>query len=284
MVGAMKHDTLSEAGLIYAPCRYGNSRLFFRGPRRPLDGRYIAFVGGTETYGKFVGLPFPALVEDRLGVTCVNFGCVNASVEAFLNEPGIMQTCRDAELTVVELTGAQNLSNRFFTVHPRRNDRFIRASTILRALYPDIDFSEFCFTRHMLTRLHDADPHRFAIVREELQTAWSARMRTFLGELGPRTLLLWFADHLPSDAPYERRTTTAWADPLFITRRMVDQLRPLVRGVVLAQPSPRALARRGEGLIHLPHQAGAAAGLLGVAAHEEAATLLTGALQAAIAA
>jgi hypothetical protein len=280
----MKHDTLSEAGQIYAPCRYGNSRLFFRGPRRPLDGRYVAFVGGTETYGKFVGAPFPSLVEERLGVTCVNFGCVNASVEAFLNEPGILAACREAELTVVEITGAQNLSNRFFTVHPRRNDRFVRASTILRALYPDIDFSEFCFTRHMLTRLHATDPQRFSIVREELQTAWSARMRTFLTELGPRTMLLWFAGHLPSDAPYETRSANGWADPLFITRRMVDNLRPLVRGVVMAQPSPRALARRGEGLIYLPHQATAAAGLLGVAAHEEAATLLTGALQAAIAA
>lgn len=280
----MKHDTLSEAGLIYAPCRYGNSRLFFRGPRRPLDGRYVAFVGGTETYGKFVGSPFPALVEERLGMTCVNFGCVNASVEAFLNEPQVMAACREAELTVIEITGAQNLSNRFFTVHPRRNDRFLRASTILRALYPDVDFSEFCFTRHMLTRLHDADPARFAIVREELQIAWTARMRTFLTELGPRTMLLWFADHLPSDAPYETRANNGWVDPLFITRRMIDSLRPLVRGVVMAQPSARALARRGEGLIHLPHQAAAAAGLLGAAAHQEAAALLTGALQAQIAA
>jgi len=280
----MKHDTLSEAGQIYAPCRYGNSRLFFRGPRRPLDGRYIAFVGGTETYGKFVGAPFPSLVEERLGVTCVNFGCVNASVEAFLNEPGVMATCRGAELTVVEITGAQNLSNRFFTVHPRRNDRFLRASTILRALYPEVDFSEFCFTRHMLTHLHALDSDRFMIVREELQTAWAARMRSFLAEVGPRTLLLWFADHLPSDAPFDTRPRAGWEDPLFITRRMVDQLRPLVRGVVMAQPSTRALARRGEGLIHLPHQAAAAAGLLGAAAHEEAASLLTGALQAAIAA
>jgi Domain of unknown function (DUF6473) len=284
MVGAMKHDTLSEAGQIYAPCRYGSSRLFFRGPRRPLDGRYIAFVGGTETYGKFVGTPFPALVEDRLGVTCVNFGCVNASVEAFLKEPAIVAACRDAELTVVEITGAHNLSNRFYSVHPRRNDRFVRASTILSALYPEVDFTEFCFTRHMLRKLSDLDADRFSIVREELQIAWSARMRTLLREIGGNTLLLWFAEHLPSDAPFDLRPQGGWTDPLFITRRMVDQLRPHVRGVVMASPSARALARRGEGLIHLPHQADAAAGLLGVAAHEEAATALTSVLQAQIAA
>lgn len=280
----MKDEAHGASAATFAPCRYGNSRLLFRGPRRIIEGRYIAFVGGTETYGRFVGEPFPALVEDRLGVTCVNFGCVNASVEAFLNEPAVLSTCRGAELTVVEITGAQNISNRFYTVHPRRNDRFIRPSTIMRALYPEIDFSEFCFTRHMLTCLHDTDPDRFVILREELQTAWCARMRAFLGEIGPRTLLLWFADHLPSDAPFDTRPDRGWSDPLFVTRRMVDSLRPLVRGVVMAPPSARALARRGEGLIHLPHQAAAASAMLGVAAHEEAATALTGALQATIAA
>lgn len=280
----MKYESLGEAGLIYAPCRYGNSRLVFRGPRRPLDGRYIAFVGGTETYGRFVPIPFPALIEDRLGITCVNFGCINASVEAFLNEPGVLTACSQAELTVVEVMGAQNLSNRFFTVHPRRNDRFVRASSILRALYPEIDFSEFCFIRHLLTRLHETDPERFAILRDELQTAWSARMRAFLSDIGPRTMLLWFADQLPSDLPFEARPRSGWSDPLFVTRRMVDSLRPLVRSVVMAQPSPRALERRAEGLIVPPDQSAAAAGLLGVEAHEEAATALTGALQSAMAA
>jgi hypothetical protein len=280
----MKLESLGKADVIYSPCRYGNSRLVFRGPRRPLEGRYITFVGGTETYGRFLPAPFPSLVEDRIGVTCVNFGCINASVEAFLNEPGVLSACREAELTVVEVTGAQNLSNRFFTVHPRRNDRFIRASTILRALYPEIDFTEFCFTRHMVTRLHKTDPERFVILRDELQTAWLARMRAFLSEIGPRTLLLWFADHLPSDMRFEARPDQGWSDPIFVTRRMVDSLRPLVHGVVMAQPSVRARERRGEGLIYLPHQAAAAAGLLGVEAHHEAATALTGALQSAIAA
>ena len=280
----MKIETLGDEASLYTPCRYGNARLLFRGPRRPLDGRYIAFVGGTETYGRFISTPFPSLVEERLGVTCVNFGCINASVDAFLNEPVILNACRQSELTVIEITGAQNLSNRFFTVHPRRNDRFLRASTIMRALYPDIDFTEFCFTRHMLTSLCETDPERFAILREELQIAWSARMRQFLAEIGPRTILLWFADHLPSDTPADLHSDRATSDPLFVTRKMIDGLRPLVRGVVMVQPTARALARRGEGLILPPHLSAAAATMLGATAHDEAATALTGALQSSIAA
>jgi hypothetical protein len=283
MVGTMRHETLGEAGLRYAPCRYGNSRLFFRGPRKSLDGPYVAFVGGTETYGKFLADPYPALVEEQLEQTCVNFGCVNASIDAFINEPAVMAACHDATMTVIQIMGAHNISNRFYTVHPRRNDRFLRASTVLRAIFPEVDFSDFCFTRHMLGRLHDIAPNRFAIVREELQTAWVARMRSFLSEVGPRTILLWFAEHLPSDTPWEERADPFRTEPLFVTRKMIDSLRPHVRGVVMAQPSARALARRGTGMIHAPLDAAAAAEMMGTAAHQEAAVALTGALRSAMA-
>ena len=39
-----------------------------------------------------------------------------------------------ARLTVLQVTGAQNMSNRFYSVHPRRNDRFLKASPLLRAM------------------------------------------------------------------------------------------------------------------------------------------------------
>ena len=67
--------------------------------------------------------------------TCVNFGSVNGGVDAFVNDPTIMAACHDAQLTVVQIMGANFLSNRFYSVHPRRNDRFLRASTVLQAIY-----------------------------------------------------------------------------------------------------------------------------------------------------
>ncbi len=35
--------------------------------------------------------------------------------------------------------GAQNLSNRFYAVHPRRNDRFLRASTLMKTIFREVD-------------------------------------------------------------------------------------------------------------------------------------------------
>lgn len=276
----MKHESLEEAGLSYAPCRYGTSRILFRGPKRPLDGKYITFVGGTETYGRFIQNPFPDLVEESLGDVCVNLGMINASVDAYANEPSLVDICRESSLNIVQVMGAQNMSNRFYTVHPRRNDRFLKASTVLHAIYPDVDFSDFCFTRHMLSTLYARSPDRFEIVRMELEAAWQGRMTGFLREIGKHTFLLWFAGHLPSDGRWDSRSNPFSADPLFVSRRMIDSLRPLVRGVVMAQPSARAQGAGTGGMIFSPQQSTAAAECLGVAAHQEAAVALVGAIRA----
>ena len=37
-----------------AACRYGASRLLFRGPQRDVRGPYCVVLGGTETYGRYV--------------------------------------------------------------------------------------------------------------------------------------------------------------------------------------------------------------------------------------
>ena len=163
--------------------------MLFRGPRRRLDRPYIAFVGGTETYGKYIEKPFPVLVEKAMRQTCVNFGCVNGGIDVFVNDPTVMEICNDADLTVVQVMGASHLSNRFYSVHPRRNDRFLKASTVLQAIYNDVDFSEFSFTRHVLSDLQSRSLERFDIVVHELREAWVARMRNMLGQIGPRSVL-----------------------------------------------------------------------------------------------
>jgi len=220
----MEQDTL-EAGPDSAVVRYDGSRIPFRGPPRPLEGRHVVFLGGCATHGGPLEEPFPSLVEAGLGEACVNFGIANASAEAFLLDPVVARACREAMVTMVEVMGAANLSNRFYTVHPRRNDRFLRASPALRAIFPGVDFAEICFTRHLLLRLHEADAERFEVVREELRIAWAARMRALLERAGPRVLLLWPRPGEPGEGPLG-------VEPLFVTAEMVEALRPMVEGVV----------------------------------------------------
>lgn len=179
------------SGPDYYPCRYGGSATVFRGPRSSTTGDYIAVLGSSEVYGRYVEDPFCDQLAERTGRHVVNLGVVNGGVDVFVRDEEIMKVVAGAAHVVVQVMGAANLSNRFFTVHPRRNDRFVRHSAILGSLFPQVDFTDFAFTRHMLVRLLDADPLAFDHVRQELRAAWIARMRLLLGRIPcPKTLLL----------------------------------------------------------------------------------------------
>ncbi|MGR3322671.1 MAG: DUF6473 family protein [Pseudooceanicola sp.] len=264
----MTYETWAGEALDYFPCHYGTSRNKFRGPRRRLDGDYVAFLGGTDTYGRFIPRPFPALVEDRLGMDCVNFGWMNAGADAFLNDETVMEAARGARAVVVQIPGAQNMSNRYYAVHPRRNDRFLQASPLMRKVFPDTDFTDFHFTRHMLNALRDCGPHRFGILVAELQFAWIARMSALLAQLQRPALLVWFADHPPR---HGGTSVEVGADPLFVTREMIDAVDPAPFGFVDATASADALAAPTEGMVFSEVQAPAAMEGMGPRAHREAA-------------
>ena len=270
----MKQDVIEGRELSYAPCRYGTSRMLFRGPRRRLDQPYLAFVGGTETYGKFIERPFPILIEKAMRQTCVNFGCVNGGVDVFINDPAVMDICQDAEMTVIQVMGAQNLSNRFYSVHTRRNDRFVNASTVLQAIFNNVDFSDFSFNRHMLSALHTASADRFETVVAELREAWSARMKMLLKRIGERVILLWFSDDEPTDDHWADRPNQLQADPLFVTATMLEELRPMVQDIVVVNPSSSAIEEGTKGMIFPPSQEAVASEMLGVSSHVEAARAL----------
>ena len=182
-----------------APCRYGESRLLFRGPKQDVSGPYVAVIGSTEVYGRFVDTPFTEILQDELGRTILNLGCINAGLDSFLHDTEILRLARSSDCCVVQLMGAQNLSNRYFRVHPRRNDRFLAATAELHALFPEVDFTEFHFNRHLLSTIRQISVDRFEPLRKELQRVWLSRMQLLLKALEGEVILLWLrygpADH-----------------------------------------------------------------------------------------
>lgn len=270
----MTFDALGPGALDYLPCRYGASRLLFRGPRRDLNAPYVAFVGGTETYGKFIAKPFPALVEEQLGMTCANFGLPNAGIDAFAHDPFVPGATAKSAITVLQVMGAQNMTNRFYTVHPRRNDRFVSASNLLRTIYREVDFADFHYNRHLVTELERVSPDRFTTVRAELQAAWSARMRLMLKQIAGRSIVLWFSDHAPQSQDATVNEPDLSGDPLFITREMMDEVRSLATHVVELVASPDARSAGTDGMVFAEMESVAAAEMLGPDAHAEAAEAL----------
>ncbi|MBW4961842.1 DUF6473 family protein [Sulfitobacter sp. CW3] len=276
----MTYVAMGPGALDYQPCRYGTSKLLFRGPRRELDEPYVAFVGGTETYGRFIEKPFAALVEEETGQRCVNFGCLNAGIDVFARDPYVPGAAAAAMITVVQVMGAQNMSNRFYSVHPRRNDRFLAPSDLLKTIFREIDFSEFHFNKHLLTTLRKVSPDRFDAIYTELQAAWVTRMRLLVKQMHGQVILLWFADHHPAEDILP--LSGLGDDPLFVTRGMIAEVAPYVTRVVEVVPSSRAQEDGTEGMVFAPLEALVAKELPGPRAHAETAAAIVQAMSGMI--
>ena len=273
----MAYLRLSDGALDYSPCRYGTSKLRFRGPRQPLGQAYVTCLGGTVTYGRFIETPFPTLLSQGSATRVLNLGCTNAGLDTFLEDPTVLDLCRASRGCIVELPGAHMLSNRLYSVHLRRNDRVISATPKLRTLYPEADLAEIHFVRHLLCVLRDIDAVRFVQVVAELEEAWLARMRKLIERVEVPVTLLWISE--PPDQS-EMPLPTA-PDPLFVTEDMVGALAPLVAGVVKVV-RPKRSASPPNGMVFADVERLAASELPGPDVHRQIADALSPALAAVI--
>ena len=267
----MAYAFQGAGALDYFPCRYGSSQLLFRGPRRDLDQPHVCVIGGSETYGKFLPNPYPALLEEWLGLPVANLGCANAGPQVFAQDPDVIAVANRADVVVVQILGAESLSNRFFAVHPRRNDRFLGATPALRSLYREVDFTEFAFTRHLLTTLQRIGPDRFALVVAELRQVWLRQMHDLLAQLTRPVVLLWVGDQAPMAAT---RMIDVAGNPALVDAEMLSMLRPRADALVEVAISPSARAAGLSGMVFSPLDQPIAKGLPGPDAHREVALAL----------
>lgn len=255
----MTDQTPGRGGPDYLSCRYGASKVMFRGPRRRLIPPYVTYLGGSETYGRFLEKPYPALVDEALSLRAINLGCPNAGVELYLADESLLEIARKGAATVIECSGAHLNSNRFYAVHPRRNDRFLRASALMQTVYPEIDFMEFNYTRHLLMTLREASAPKFQMVVQELRDAWVARMRTLTDRIGGRVILVWMASRDPDD----NDALDAGDAPLFVTRGMIDALRDRSETVIEIVATPQDIAEGRHDMRYAAEDAAAAEEMLG---------------------
>lgn len=275
----MTYDLRADGALDYLPCRYGESKLLFRGPQKKAEGNYVAVLGGTETYGRFIQTPYPEALESYLGLTSINLGIVNAGVDAFLGDSTVMGLCKGAAATVIEITGAQNISNRFYAVHPRRNDRFLSASATLRSLFRDMEFVDVHFTRHLLAKLANDAPEKFQMVVADLKEAWVSRMATLIERIGGPVILLWVSDHRLGKSLEDPLIDRG---PLFVDSAMVSALRSCAAGLVEVVADATELAEGYDEMCFSELDAAAAREILGPVVHRRAARRLAEAIESVL--
>jgi len=149
----------------------------------------------------------------------VNLGVAQAGLSLFSEEPWLLDAGSRSDVTVLQVLGAQNMSNRLYSVHSRRNDRFLTVSPALRDMYPDVDFSGINFTGHLLETLA-RNEQAFATLIDELKWAWIQRMRRVLAMIQGDVILLWMSRRAPED----QGGSKDGAEPMFVDRDMLDAL------------------------------------------------------------
>jgi len=222
-------STLNRPLQQYPFQRLGSAKLPIRPPAKTVADEFVVFLGGDDTYGCHIEEPFPALIERISGVQAFNLGCVGSSLDVFTKHMEILRLCSYAGLVVIEIMGAEAISNRLYRVDERNTQNLLRASKYLKALYSEIDFAQIATISELLTILAQTSNDRLFFVRQELQLAWVARMRGLIRQISAPVILLWISDHEPF---FAETGGTVFRDPLFVDRTMIENLRPEVVDIV----------------------------------------------------
>ena len=256
--------------LDYRLCQYETSRLTYRGPACDLSKPHVAVLGGSETFGRYIEHPYPALLQDWLDMPVANLGVFQAGLSLFSEERWLLEAASQAEVAVLQVLGAQNMSNRLYSVHSRRNDRFLAVSPALRDIFPGVDFSEINFTGHLLSTLAEQSQAAFEVLVEELRWAWIQRMRRIVKTIKTDVVLLWLSDRAPEDPtgpPGE-------GEPAFVDRAMLDALVPEIAGLVEVVTQDKSADARMKGKLFAEAEREAALAYPGAGQHMRAAELL----------
>lgn len=185
----MRHEGRLD-DLAAAPYRLPDSRVDLRGPEPPAGAACGVCLGGAETRAEGLDRPWPALLGRACGVAMRNLGVAHAGPQLYLDDPGLRHAIEAAPVAVIAPLAPANVSNRFYRVHRRANDRYVGRSRALALLFPEVDMSDVHYVGHLHALLSAADAVRYGILRAELARAWTARMATLLALAPQRAVLL----------------------------------------------------------------------------------------------
>ncbi|MEO0917831.1 MAG: DUF6473 family protein, partial [Pseudomonadota bacterium] len=195
-----------------------------------------------------------------IDVPVVNLGVAHAGLSLFSDEVALLDIAAKSRVTVLQVLGAQNMSNRLYSVHSRRNDRFLGVSSALRDIFPDVDFADINFTGHLISTLRDASEAAFGVLVDELKWSWVQRMRRILSLINGDVILLWISDRNPG----EPDTNLDMMEPHFVDDAMISELQRDFTDIVKVVLDD---AKTLEGKSFPPQEAEAARCLPGPAAH-----------------
>ena len=188
----MSYVTMDARPVDFILCQYGNSKNLFRGPKKSCKHFYGVCLGGADTFGGKVPDPFSAMLEREMGMPIFNLGAQHSGAGFYTEDDAIHEIVENAQVVFIEAPSVVNQSNPFYREHPRRNDRFVTALGPLYDLFPEADFVECHFTKHLITKLISIDSVRADIVFRALQDEWGRNLTIMRARWCAKTVVHWY--------------------------------------------------------------------------------------------
>jgi len=200
----------------------------FRGPYpgELIDNQFVACVGAAQTFGVFCRFPFPAQLEERIGLRCVNMGIGGAGPEAFFRPPHLALINR-SRLAIVQVMSARCVSNSEF-VHPGGFSNGRRRS------HPDspLEQASELWGRYIA----ENSKEKVISLVGESRANWVEWYKKLLASITVPKILFWFSERKPEEKSGGDDTrsfnTLSGGYPHFVNRDMLEALRPCVDSVV----------------------------------------------------
>ena len=138
-----------------------------------------------------------------MGMPVLNLGVQHSGAGFYTEDDAIHEIIENAQVVFVEAPSVVNQSNPFYRVHPRRNNRFMTAFGPLYDLFPEADFVECHFTKHLITKLITIDAARADIVFRTLQDEWVRNVTIMRARWRAKTVVHWYKKPQASQPEFE---------------------------------------------------------------------------------
>jgi hypothetical protein len=203
----------------YQPWQLPRVGLKVRGPAPAWDKPRFVAMGAAQTFGRFVPRPYGAIIAERTGSACLNFGFSGAGPSFFNIRPPLFDYINASDCAVVQVLSGRSVSNSAFKVGNNQGVVTPRGATSLVAPI----FAEDAY-KELLRTTSKAELIR---IRDETRDIYISQMIELLTRITvPKILVYWSVR--PVD--YEEGTgdlQAYWGNfPHFVNRNVIDSIRP----------------------------------------------------------
>jgi hypothetical protein len=161
--------------------------LLLRGPAPPsLAGGYFACIGAAQTFGRFCAKPYPAVLQEQLGLPALNLGRGGAGPSFFLKTTdALFDYINRSRFAIVQVMSGRSAGSSLF-----RSDG-------LGFYHRIADGAPLSADDAFRTLLQTGDRAVLQRVVQETRRNWIESYRELLGRITVPTVLFWFSVRTP---------------------------------------------------------------------------------------